>query len=826
MPADAGLHAALENARRELLDLSARNRLLSTVRSRARSSRLEIVDEFSSEVFRQLIVEKKAMSFLPARYDESVESPDAEERGSLLQPGDDTEPAVRHTDDKLQTQLSSDQLQKRLLKLFYDARTYEEEQGVSILYLALGFLKWYEEPGSDRERFAPLLLVPVVLERSSASARFKLRFADDDIVTNLSLQARLKADFGIELPDVPDLEELSPDAYFEAVARAVETQTRFEVFTNDIVLWFFSFSKFLMYRDLDPGNWPEDRALDRHPIVESLLGEGFRGEPPLCGDADPIDALIPPVDMIHVLDADSSQAVAIEEVKRGRNLVIQGPPGTGKSQTIANLIAAAVKAGKRILFVAEKMAALEVVRRRMDNIGLGEMCLELHSHKANKRAVLDDLDRTLRLGQPQAPDVPQHCQELAACRDRLNAHLRAIHTPLQSSGLTPYQVVGELVRLQAGGTAPPQFRLSDAAQWTRDDFHQRRGLLADLVEHLRYVGVPKDHPWRGVELGVVLPTDVERLLAKLPGILERLDRLMGAATELADTLGVSVPVGLRDLSGLAQLAQRFQSAPTMDRSSLATAVWNDCREQIEHLIDTGRRYNECRKELADVVVEAGWDTDVAAARRDLAAYGRRWLRIFYGAYRRARATLRGILKSDRPMALEARIGLLDRLLEGQRARDALQSAPLAALGREAFGSFWKGPQSDFSALASVAEWESECRKAGMDPRFREIYANLDGRANLRPLLDRLRHDLKPAASELRDLAGELQLNADAAFGTANLLRIPLSEFAGRLRQWLESPEALSRWVAYFGRHRHVVEAGLAELAAEIYGGRVTASEAI
>ena len=153
-----------------------------------------------------------------------------------------------------------------------------------------------------------------------------------------------------------------------------------------------------MYRDLEPESWPEERPLDRHPIVSGLLSDGLRGDPAIWSDEDNVDDILHPRDMFHVVDADSSQAMAIEEVRQGRNLVIQGPPGTGKSQTISNLIAAAVKQGKKVLFVSEKMAALGVVKRRLENIGLGDMCLELHSHKSNKRTVLEELERMGRTG--------------------------------------------------------------------------------------------------------------------------------------------------------------------------------------------------------------------------------------------------------------------------------------------------------------------------------------------------------------------------------------------------------------------------------------------
>jgi len=823
------LNAVLENARRELLDLTTRNRLLNTSRRDARSSRLEVVDELSEEVFRHLVIEKKAMSFLPVADDEPADGAD-DGPGLLFQPGDqdpiENGTAARHRDDKLQTRLTSDRLQKKLLKLYYDAQTYEEEQGVNILYLALGFLRWYEDQNSKVERFAPLLLVPVALERQSATSRFKIRYTDDDITTNLSLQARLKSDFGITLPDVPDVEELSPTGYFQAVASAVANQTQWKVLTNDIVLWFFSFSKFLMYRDLDPINWPEDRKLDKHPLVDGLLQTGFRSEPQLFGDDAPIDDLILPADMIHVLDADSSQAVAIEEGRRGRNLVIQGPPGTGKSQTLANIISAAVKAGKTVLFVAEKMAALEVVHRRLNNIGLGDMCLELHSNKANKRTVLQDLEHTLQLGQPKIENVQQLCAELKTCRERLNRHLQIIHTPIKPSGVTPYQAVGELVRLRAQGTPPPEFKLADPLRWSRSEYQLKIGLLRDFVEQVALVGVPQEHPWRGVELDVVLPTDADRIQAKVQAVLGRLNRLAEVSGRLAALLQVSAPENSLQVSQLAQLAQRLDRAPPMDRRSLGSRVWRDQRQQLDAMLHAGNEYVGCQRQLNGVVAEAGWETNVTTARRHLAAHGRSWFRIFRKPYREAQATLRGILVGEPSKSLDDRLALLDCLIRGQKAKEFLEGPVAHQIGGEAFGSRWNGPTSDWSALSAVRKWEGECVEAKIDARFRQIYANLDAQPDFKPLLHQIGSDLKPLVTELRDLMALVRLNLSAAFGATDVLAIPFAELSARLRQWQQAPEAVSRWVAYNGRRHRVDAEGMAELAAEIHAGHIPGSEAV
>lgn len=156
-----------------------------------------------------------------------------------------------------------------------------------------------------------------------------------------------------------------------------------------------------MYRDLDPESWPSDSKITEQPIVRALLSDGFETYDTLISDDASIDLHIQPKEMLHIVDSDSSQTLAVHDVRKGRNIVIQGPPGTGKSQTIANVIASAIADGKTVLFVAEKMAALDVVKRRLDHAGVGDACLELHSNKANKRALLDELKRVWELGSPE-----------------------------------------------------------------------------------------------------------------------------------------------------------------------------------------------------------------------------------------------------------------------------------------------------------------------------------------------------------------------------------------------------------------------------------------
>ena len=325
------------------------------------------------------------------------------------------------------------------------AREYIEEQGVNVLYLALGMLNWMDRSSPGTVRRAPLILIPVELVRDDAASRFQLRYTGADWGDNLPLRTKLAQDFNIELPLLPVGNSLDVDAFYDQVRQSVQSQLYWSVDDTAVSLGFFSFSKFLMYHDLDPAHWQT-----ANPVLNGLLTpDGFVQRLSQLDDDAPIDSHIDLANSHQVVDADSSQTLAILDVAGGHNLVIQGPPGTGKSQTITNLIAEAVGQGKSVLFVAEKMAALDVVKRRMDEVGLGDLCLELHSHKSTKRAVAAELARTLKQGQPKENGHFANLPTLQKVRDHLNSYSRAINEPIGRSGTTLYEAYGGVLQLRA-----------------------------------------------------------------------------------------------------------------------------------------------------------------------------------------------------------------------------------------------------------------------------------------------------------------------------------------------------------------------------------------
>ncbi len=694
-----GASSAIEASREELLDLGLRNPLLNHRASRARG--VEVVDELPKEVFRILVREQRPMIF-GAAPEEGVETEDA---GLLVQPGDedgDGGSAARHMDLWLQTNLTSKELQSRLVKTERDARTFVEEQGVNVLYLALGMLRWFEAGASQGARKAPLVLVPVELERSNVRERFRLRYTEEDLGDNLSLRSKLALEFAVELPGLPAQEDLDLDRYFNEVEEAVGGHLRWSVDRNAVVLGFFSFGKLLMYRDLDGESWPEGCGPSDHPIIRALFDEASHEESERLPEDEHLDRHLDPAKIHQVVDADSSQTLALLDVKGGRNLVIQGPPGTGKSQTITNVIAEAVGEGKTVLFVAEKMAALEVVKRRLDGVGLGDACLELHSRKTNKRMVLQELDRTMRLGAPRLRQAEDDLNALVGARDRLNEYSEAVNTPIGESGATPYRAIGELVRVGPEAANLPRLGVDAMEGWTGSDFRRRLELVKELQAKLARTGVPSQNPFYGSARTVLVPTEQARIGETLRAAHRATRTVRDTAAELAKTLGLPPPGTQPDAESLCRAARRAVEAPRLEGVRLRSEEWRARKDDLRALLTAGEAYSGLRAQYDEALVPEAWDEDLAETRQQLADHADSWWPSLWGDYRRAYNRLQELCKEDVPESLAEQLALVDAVLQTQRHREVIRR--LEGLGEDLFGARWKGERSDWRALNGLLGW--------------------------------------------------------------------------------------------------------------------------
>ena len=819
----------LDHNRRELLDLSTRNRLLSIPVTSKSARLIHIEDERSDQVFRILKVDEKLMSFLPGRNSTGGAEEDDGDNGSYSPPmvlpedeeeGDENRVAKRHTDSRLQTALSPEGLQRRLLALYTDSRTIQEEQGVNVLFLALGQLKWREDATSEIDRFAPLVLLPVELVRSTASDKFKIRWTGQDIQENLCLSEKLKNEFQITLPEFGDDDGFDISTYFAAVAKCLNGRAWWGVVPDKVTLGFFSFSKLMMFLDLAPENWPEHNKIDANPLISGLLIDGFPCAELPFGDDSDLDEAIPVDRLDHVMDADGSQSVVVEIVRSGRNLVVQGPPGTGKSQTICNILAAAVLDGKRVLFVAEKMAALEVVKRRLESTGLGALCLELHSNKANKRAVLDDRAKTWNLGRPVAGAHEEAFSKLEKLRKELNQHCTVIHQMIQPSGLTPFRIIGALVKLRQCGVVLPSIQLDASDRWSTEETNDIRRNVNELVARVLVMGPPSVNPWRGSRLEVFLQIDGEPILTKIRALDDALSAYAEALKSLAQYLTESGPDTLGGCDRLLLLADHIAKAPNLDRAAISNSVWNAGLDELREIVAVGRRFALVSAATAGKVGADVWTKDLSTARAKFAAHGDSIFRILHKDYREAFAEFRGCLSAvPLPRGFAERLALFDSLVEGQTLFRRIAS--MEELGLSAFGWLWRRESSDWPQLEVVIGWVQGHTAAGLSAPFRKLYASVENTESSAVLAAEMRQKVAQFENAFGDVQKDVSLDLKAGFGVERLDDIHLSILKEQIAEWLSSIESLSEWVAYYSRSQHLRSLGLGPLVEEVENDRIS-----
>ncbi len=807
----------LRSSRVDLLDLSLRNPLLNYRPSVRRG--LEIIDEKSSQVFGHLVVEGIALKFHHTKNSAPKEPQATTAEGQVFYLDDESPGPAEigvgeaNAANSLATPYTKETLASRLLTTAGDAWLTIQEQGVNTLFLALGMLHWKEEDASPDVRVAPLVLVPVRLERKTARSTWQLSCTDEDCGFNLSLVEKLK-ERGLKLPPEPTLETGEDlEKLFALLEEAIAEKPGWAVARDRMALGFFSFGKFLMYKDLDPDAWPVGAKPGDHPVLGAILRDGFRERGGAVPPDTSIDLVRPPGKTIEVMDADGSQAEALAEVAAGRSLVIQGPPGTGKSQTISNLIAEAVHAGKRVLFVAEKLAALEVVKRRLEGVGLGELCLELHSNKASKKEIAADLGRTLALGRPKAPVSDD--QGLKDLRDRLNAYARAASTPIGNSDVTPYHAIGVLERL---GTLPeplPKLACPPAGEWTRAEYDGALAAVQDLAAKIAEIGVPATHPFDGCGLVELMPGDLEKIDATLTAATAAGKAARAAGGTLARALGIADPADLAALETINAVAALALEAPSLRGIPPVGPAW-DWAESVKALAEAGARAIQRRSILAthsSKLIAQAWDADVLAARGDLLADGGSWWkRLFSGRYKAAKRKVQGLCTAPPASKPWELVALTDRILEVQRLKAEI--AERASAIRALVGDRAAGADAPWDELLKVKEWAAKFRGLVVSRKLPPSLADWVVSDWDRKSVASLHAASHQAAASWRAAAAQVRSSlAIPAGGKHDLEGLAFAAAEEKVGTWRKHLDKLPSYVSYWRLHQAVSRRNLGELAA-------------
>jgi len=500
---------------------------------------------------------------------------------------------------RIRTYLDETPLSSSVFYLYRSAKASMEENGANTLYLALGFLKWFESDASERPHYAPLILLPIDIIRKSAQRGYVFRQRDEEPQFNVTLLEMLRADFGIT---IQGLEPLPLDAHgidikmvFHIIRQSIMNKPRWDV-EELAFMGIFSFTQFIMWNDI------RNRAADlkRNKVVHSLISGKMTWEPDVSfHDPETLDDTVAPADLAVPISADSSQLAAVYAAGQGRSFVLHGPPGTGKSQTITNIIANALYQGKSVLFVAEKMAALSVVEKRLDAIGIGDFCLELHSNKARKKDVLDQLEKVLNIGRFKPPQsYRDEANAILVLRRELNEVVRALHLPRQF-GFSIYEAISRAEQYEDSPDCI-DFSAEQISNLTPQQYSRWEDLCGMLSAAASSCGGAHGHPlreYKNQNYSLSIRATIESKVGEYQAALSNLEAL---AKKINAGLGLGSSVALthsqyETMSRLCALLAN--SSIRIPANVLTNADLPLCEDKVMAACKAGRRRDAIKEEL-------------------------------------------------------------------------------------------------------------------------------------------------------------------------------------------------------------------------------------
>jgi len=706
----------LKEARDLLIDVGGSNRLLNYKPTKKRT--IPVSGHSAVEVYRHGIINEGTFKLFSRDEADSAE-PLASSRSKPIRPdkpeSSDRDASNEPRELKLHTEFAQPELLSRLIYVFRNARTFVEEQGFTGLHLAICFLNWTESPHSAEKWRSPLLLIPVELKRRGFGP-YTVSWTGEEVQTNYALQHKLSINYSdLALPAFEMLDSVNcVKDYLESIRRVISPQLDWEI-DESMCLDFFNFTKMVMYRDLDPDKWlNQDLVLD-NTLLRYLFDPEVAAPPAAGMHEDDIDKKVDFKARYYVMDADPSQIVAIEDVREGTNLVIQGPPGTGKSQTIVNLIAEMLACGKRVLFVTEKQAALEVVQKRLDDVGLSPFCLSLHSKKASKKEFLEDIKKALDLrpkddhaspllGENRDGLFSEHKRE----QTRLDDYAAALKDRSHPVGKSAFQLYEEfekaLNHFSAKHREVPHVNLQAAHAFDWQSWTDTTAKLQELCDVCEIP--PCQSPWNGTHPSAAGPLVTAELWKLLEICTNGCTILMGALEDCHSWRGnqphlwKDYPDTIQTLRLLSEGAQyRFLNVKELFADAPDNAT-NDAKDLLEKAcaLKEERQLFLCKfKETAfqDEAVQLLQDRDKLFSNRFLIFHPIKHWKLQQKLLALFREPPKPIVESP--------------FVELEKHHHSCGLLRADEAGYRFFGSEWQGVDSDLKRLKAALSWGDEIR---------------------------------------------------------------------------------------------------------------------
>ena len=569
------------------------------------------------------------------------------------------------------------------------AKELQDESGINVAYLAFGFVRWNEKEGSEYFYRAPLLLVHINIVTGSVIDPVKIEISDDDVVVNPTFDYRLQADYGLSLPAYEDGETLK--SYFGKVSNAIQ-RMGWEVL-DECKLGTFSFLKINMYEDLKKN---ADLILE-NDNVKALLGEATSGSISFSGVEHVVDN--PLLDLHTVVDADSSQIEAIEMAKSGKSFVLQGPPGTGKSQTITNIIAECLYDRKKVLFVSEKQAALNVVFDKLKKAGLADFCLELHSHKANKKAVIEELNRTLEVPKSRVSSSAQEeIRQKKEAQIKLDKYAVELHKKREVIDKSLYQ----LFEAYSAERIFPDLQVEIKAIQTKgsDCLLRAVKLLEQYVEYVPSIGQNfRRNPWHGFNCAQISYDERNQLKQDMEHLLQGYRELQQTTVRIKNQYEAP------ELNF--ELTVKWQSVLAFSGESDVVTPALLSGETCEYAMPYFTRMKELSKTIVparDKMLERFKEEAIRELDgRDLytkltGQFSGMFSRLFSGDYKNLIASIQPFMNSSVKLKYPEAVSFSENLMNLQSAMTSYAETENAVQG--SLGSCYKGPDTDWEHVMS------------------------------------------------------------------------------------------------------------------------------
>jgi very-short-patch-repair endonuclease len=713
----------LERWRKRLLDLSGRNRLLNLQIGGKQALAIDCPDPAQLE--NKLVDMRGRTKAAPLRFRpwpdlmKGSDPRSAKIHQARLQEDADRSFA-REAMERHELMVGRDDatLQATLTEIFRTARAAQQQEGGTYtLFLTVGALLWRQK-GKDKPYRAPIVLVPVMLERPSIRSGFSLRAHEDDARINATLLEMLKQEFDIRFPTLvegarPPADDSGIDVKlildtFRAKLRDIPG---WEV-TDEVILTNLSFTKYLMWKDLIDraqalrASELACRQMDGPNIGTKDTGLSAGGATDGSQGKMNLDEVA--AHLVCPLEADSSQLQAVAAAHAGKSFVLIGPPRTGKSQTIANIIADTLAQGRTVLFVAQKRAALEVVQRRLRHIGLGDFCLDLFSAKTSKALVLEQMNRAQQAQEDfDAEEWSAASKDAAALRSELNQYVGELHKRCRN-GWTPFRAMGCVLRAETAGVPEIAFAWPDAEVHDAVEYQRLVELVEDAAAVLTRVGdVTAAAALSGVAVSGWSPPWQSKLLEAARTSSSRLEALADAAVPAGHALALAdVSTSRPALIALKAMADLLLDPIARD------ADWAT-RDGADALIEMVRAEaaRVARHGAVRATLTVAWHPEAMALplkeiHAQWTATKRRWAVPRVLARRGIRRQLATATSESVPVDLDAELG---RLVELQAIDNAVSAA--GAHLSTVLGPRWRGLETDFERVEAGFDWARRLRAA-------------------------------------------------------------------------------------------------------------------